>query len=147
MLAITLTAPPLCSQVSISIPKTHLSLCAQVINWCLCARVFFCPVGKACLALFGKDGVIVTRCRLFGGGHPVEATPWSPPHTHTPRKRLRLTLGLGTNAAKRAIKSSGSKTHDYAGHRWCRHSRVFLVGSAPCRKSLLPTFFLIPQSG
>jgi len=32
MLAITLTAPPHCSQVSISIPKTRLSLCAQVID-------------------------------------------------------------------------------------------------------------------
>jgi hypothetical protein len=29
-------APPHCSQVSISIPKTRLSLCAQVIDWCFC---------------------------------------------------------------------------------------------------------------
>jgi hypothetical protein len=28
------------SHVSISIPKTRLSLCAQVIDWCFCARVF-----------------------------------------------------------------------------------------------------------
>jgi hypothetical protein len=34
MLAITLTAPPHCSQVSISIPKTRLNLCTQVIDWC-----------------------------------------------------------------------------------------------------------------
>jgi hypothetical protein len=40
MLAITLTAPPHCSQVSISIPKTRLSLCAQVIDWCF-VPVFF----------------------------------------------------------------------------------------------------------
>jgi len=39
MLAITLTAPPHCSQVSI--PKTRLSLCAQVIDWCICVPVFF----------------------------------------------------------------------------------------------------------
>jgi hypothetical protein len=75
MLAITLTAAPHCSHVSISIPKTRLSLCAQGIDRCFCARVFSCPVGKACLALFRKDGVIVKRCRLFGGGHPVEGRP------------------------------------------------------------------------
>jgi hypothetical protein len=56
-------------------PTTRLSLCAQVIDWCLCARVFSCPVGKACLVLFRKAVVIVTRCRLFGGGHPVEGHP------------------------------------------------------------------------
>ncbi|MFT4941451.1 MAG: hypothetical protein ACI88A_004520 [Paraglaciecola sp.] len=33
------------------------------------------------------------------------------------------------------------RSHDCAGHRWCRHGRVFLVGSEPYRKSLLPTFF------
>jgi hypothetical protein len=38
--------------------KTRLSLCAQVIDWCFCARVFSCPVGNACLALFLKAGVI-----------------------------------------------------------------------------------------
>jgi hypothetical protein len=68
-------APPHFSQVSMSIPKTRLSLCAQVIDWCFCARVFSCPVGKACLVLFRKAGVIVTRCRLFGGGPPSEAAP------------------------------------------------------------------------
>jgi hypothetical protein len=72
MLAITLTAPPHCSHVSISIPKNRLSLCAQVIDWRFCARVFSCPVGNACLVLFRKAGVIVTRCRLFGGGHPEQ---------------------------------------------------------------------------
>jgi|GEM_PF-5509968 len=55
--------------------KTRLSLCAQVIDWCLCARVFSCPVGKACLVLFRKAGVIVTRCRLFGGGPPRGGRP------------------------------------------------------------------------
>jgi hypothetical protein len=35
-----------------SMLKTRLSLCAQVIECCFCARVFSCPVGKACLALF-----------------------------------------------------------------------------------------------
>jgi hypothetical protein len=54
-----------------------LRLCAQwfAIDWCFCARVFSCPVGKACLVLFRKAGVIVTRCRLFGGGPPRTNTP------------------------------------------------------------------------
>jgi hypothetical protein len=50
--------------------KTRLSLCAQDIDWCFCARVFSCPDSKACLVLFRKAGVIVTRCRLFSGGPP-----------------------------------------------------------------------------
>jgi hypothetical protein len=33
-------APPHCSHVSISIPKTRLRLCAQVIDW-FCVPVFF----------------------------------------------------------------------------------------------------------
>ena len=73
-------APPHCSHVSITIPKTRLSFCAQVIDWCFCARVFSCPVGNAFFALFRKDGVIVTRCRLFGGGPPRGG----PPRTNTP---------------------------------------------------------------
>jgi hypothetical protein len=55
--------------------KTRLSLCAQVIDWCFCALVFSCPVGNAFFALFRKAGVIVTRCRLFGAGHPARAAP------------------------------------------------------------------------
>ncbi|MFT4941247.1 MAG: hypothetical protein ACI88A_004315, partial [Paraglaciecola sp.] len=34
--------------------------------------VFLCPVGNACLVLFRKAGVIVTRCRLFGAGRPAQ---------------------------------------------------------------------------
>ena len=75
MFAISLTAPPHCSQVSMSMLKTRLSLCAQVIDWCFCARVFSCPVGKACLALFRKAGVIVTRCR-HGRVFLVDSAPW-----------------------------------------------------------------------
>jgi hypothetical protein len=55
-----------------SMLKTRLSLCAQVIDWCFCAWVLSCPVDKACLALFRKGGVIVKRCRLFGGGNPSQ---------------------------------------------------------------------------
>jgi hypothetical protein len=68
-------APPHCSQVSMSILKTRLSLCAQVIDWCFCARVFSCPSGNTCLVLFRKAGVIVTRCRLFGAGPHREGRP------------------------------------------------------------------------
>lgn len=45
MLAIILTAPPHCSQVSISIPKTHLSFCARVpppCRQCLFSFISFC---------------------------------------------------------------------------------------------------------
>jgi hypothetical protein len=51
MLAITLTAPPHCSHVSISIPKNRLILCAQVIDWCFCARVFpiLCIAHDSCM--------------------------------------------------------------------------------------------------
>jgi hypothetical protein len=68
-------APPHCSQVSMSISKTRLSLSAQVIDWCFCARVFSCSVGNACLVLFRFASEIVTRCRLFGGGPPRECRP------------------------------------------------------------------------
>jgi hypothetical protein len=53
-------------------PTTRLSLCAQVIDWCFCARFFSCPVCNAFFVLFRKAGVIVTRCRLFGGGPPIQ---------------------------------------------------------------------------
>ncbi|MFQ3194821.1 MAG: hypothetical protein ACI9N3_001650 [Colwellia sp.] len=65
MLAITLTTSTHCLQVSMSMLKTRLSLCAQIIDWCFCARVFSCPVGNACLALFRFASLIVTRRRLF----------------------------------------------------------------------------------
>jgi len=64
-------APPHCSKVSISILKIHLSLCAQIINWCL-VPVFFVPC----------------RQRLFSitifGRHYYHAVPsaWSG-HKHT----------------------------------------------------------------
>ena len=79
MLAITLTAPPHCSQVSISIPKTRLSLRAQVIDRCFCAPIFSCPVGNACLVLF-RLSVLFSR----GVDCLVVATPRKPPRTNTP---------------------------------------------------------------
>jgi hypothetical protein len=68
-------APPHCSQVSMSMLKTRLSLCAQVIDWCFCACVFSCPSGNAFFALFRKVGIIVSWCRLFSGGPPREGRP------------------------------------------------------------------------
>ena len=86
MLAITLTAPLHCSQVFISIPKTRLSLYAQVIDWCFCARFFSCPVGNACLALFRLAGLIVTRvdCLVVATLHK---------HTMKPRELTRELTG------------------------------------------------------
>ncbi|MFT6991182.1 MAG: hypothetical protein ACJASL_003169 [Paraglaciecola sp.] len=83
--------------------KTRLSLCAKVIDWCFCARVFSCSVDNACLVLFRFAGVIVTRCRLFGGGPFREGYP----HKYA-INLVMFTRGLG-KAVKRAIKSSGSK--------------------------------------
>ena len=57
-----------------SMLKTRLSLCAQVIDWFF-ALAFSCPFCNACLALFRKDGVIATRCRLFGRGPPRGGPP------------------------------------------------------------------------
>ncbi len=46
-------------------PTTRLSLCAQVIDWCFCARVFSCPVGNACLVLFRFTGVCNGQVNLY----------------------------------------------------------------------------------
>jgi hypothetical protein len=60
-------------------------------------QVFYCLsyVAPGVLHLPRITGVIKARCLLFGAN-----TPWD---------RVRLTLGLGTMAASRAMKSSGSK--------------------------------------
>jgi hypothetical protein len=39
-------------------PKTRLSLCAQVIDWCFCARVFSCPVGNVFLPYFVRTALL-----------------------------------------------------------------------------------------
>jgi hypothetical protein len=62
-----------------SIPKTRLSLCAQVIDWCFCARVFSCPVGDACLVLF-RLLVLLSR----GADWFVKAAPRVLTRTDTP---------------------------------------------------------------
>ncbi|MFT4732914.1 MAG: hypothetical protein ACI89W_001943 [Gammaproteobacteria bacterium] len=85
--AITLTAPPHCSQVPISIPKNRLSHYAQVIDWCFCARVLSCLVSNACLVLFRFASIIVMRCLLWCRPHHGKL-----PRRNTPRKRIKLTL-------------------------------------------------------
>ena len=87
---------------------------------------FFLPCRQCFFALFRKAGVIVTRCRLFGAN-----TPW---------KRVRLTLGLGTSASKRTIKSSGSRSHE-----WCRHECFELVAYLAVNRYCQP-FFLYPRA-
>ena len=53
--------------VDVKNPFKSLGPGHRLVFLCTC---FFLPCRKACLALFRKDGVIVTRCRLFGGGPP-----------------------------------------------------------------------------
>jgi len=76
--------------------NTRLNRCAHVIEARRSAGVCGSSPLLALLALPRLAGVTQTRWRLFGAN-----TPWN---------RVRLTLGFGTSAAKRAMKSSGSKT-------------------------------------
>ena len=97
MQAMILTAPPQARQVSMSMLNTRFRRCAQVIDARRSLGVFSCPSAHALglLPLPRFAGVTRARCLLLGAN-----TPW---------KRVRLTLGLGTRAASRAMKSSGSK--------------------------------------
>jgi len=88
----TRTLPPHCSQVSISIPKTRLRRCAQVIARCRSAGVR----GSDVVGVPRPAGVTTVRQRLCGAN-----TPWY---------LVRCARGLGTSAVNRAMKSSGSKT-------------------------------------
>lgn len=97
MQAIIRTAPPQAGQVSISMPKARFRRCAQVIEARRSAGV-----GSSMSAVVARRPplprlafVTCPRYRLLGA-----KTPW---------KRIRLTRGLGTKAANRAMKSSGSK--------------------------------------
>ena len=86
MEAIILSAPPQTEQVAMSIPKTRISRCAQVIAARRSAGVGSWPSSVAwrLLPLSRLASVTKARCWLFGAN-----TPW---------KRVRLTLGLGTKA-------------------------------------------------
>jgi hypothetical protein len=83
------TAPPQAGQVSMSMPKTCLRRCAQVIEARRSAGVASSPspVAARWPPLPRLAGVTRARYLLFGA-----KTPW---------KRVRLTLGLGTRAASR----------------------------------------------
>jgi hypothetical protein len=112
MQAMIFTAPPHSRQVSMSIspeaptfgehplktsPPGAYFWCAQLIDARRSAGVCSSPASVA-FGLFPLPrlaGVTNARCWLFGAN-----TPW---------KRVRLTRGLGTRAASRAIKSNGSK--------------------------------------
>ena len=97
MHAMIRTVPPQAGQVSTSMPKTRFRRCAQVMAARRSAGV-------------GSSGSSIVQCRpplprlarltraryrLLGA-----KTPW---------KRIRLTRGLGTKAASRAMKSSGQR--------------------------------------
>jgi hypothetical protein len=80
MLAITLTAPPHCSQVFISVPKNRLSLCTQVIDWCFCARVFACLVDKTII----KTATVIKispQNRCYKGFAKINVDFAAPKHT------------------------------------------------------------------
>ena len=95
--AITFTFLPQISHTSISMLNTRFRRCAQVIPCFFANVVFSCISGSICLLppLPRCAGVTSTRCLLFGA-----RTQWY---------LVRLMRGLGINAARRAIKSSGWK--------------------------------------
>jgi len=97
MQAMILTAAPQARQVSMSMPNTRFRRCAHVIETRRSPGVGCggSPVEQCWLHLPRFAGVTRARYRLLGAN-----TPW---------KRVRLTLVLGTRAASRAMKSSGSK--------------------------------------
>ena len=121
ILAITLTALPHSSQIVISILNTRLRRCAQVIAACCCtgdrSSPFICR-----LVLWPRfDRVTRIRCLLLGGRPPRANTPW---------KRVRLALGLGARAARRAIKSNGSKMtvfSDQSTGSYCTSGSHFII--------------------
>jgi len=85
-----------------SLLNTRLRRCAQVIAARRSAGVGSSesPCARRSPPLPRLAGVTRARCLLLGAN-----TPW---------KRVRLTLGLGTKAASRAMKSSGSVRHEVA---------------------------------
>ena len=92
--AMTFTAPPQALQVAMSILKTRLSRCAQVIDARRSAGVGGSSATLAWLPLPRFAGVTNARCRPLGA--------------NTPCNRVSFTRGFGTRAARLAMKSSGS---------------------------------------
>jgi hypothetical protein len=92
MLAITRSLPLHCRQVSMSMAKTRLRRCAHDIARC---RSLTEPSPRAAKAAVRVPGTICARSGLAGAN-----TLWY---------RGRCARGFGTSAARRAIKSSGSK--------------------------------------
>jgi hypothetical protein len=76
MQAMTRSAPPQAGQISMSMPKTRLSRCAQVIAARRCVGVLSCPsseaLGWAPLPRFA--GVTAARCGLFGASTPAPSS-------------------------------------------------------------------------
>ena len=72
MIAITLTAPPQCSQVSISILNTRFNRCAQVIDtW----RAGAGSLAVSALRRPRLAGVTCSRNRWFGAKTPLCGAP------------------------------------------------------------------------
>lgn len=87
MQAITRSLPRHLGQVSMSMAKTRLRRCIHVMG---------ASGLSGASALGWRLGTMCSRSLQFGAN-----TPWN---------RVRLSLGRGIKAARRAMKSSGSKT-------------------------------------
>jgi len=95
MQAMTRSRPPHCRQVSMSMANTRARRCAQV-RFGEQSAAEAAPCGLAWLAAAARvAGTIRGRSGLAGAN-----TPWY---------LVRWARGLGTSAARRAMKSSGSK--------------------------------------
>lgn len=94
--AMILTGPLHFSQILMSISNTLFSLCIQVMaTWRSVGALSFHALAVWALWPFPRlAGVTCIRCLLLGAN-----TPWN---------LVKLTLGLGTNAASLAMKSTGS---------------------------------------
>ena len=138
MQAITLAAPPQAWQVVMSMSPNAPTFGEYPLEpspqgayfWCAHVMAAWRSVGVRSIGssdVLGfrpfprPAGVMAARCWLLGAN-----TPW---------KRVRLTRGLGTRAARRAMKSSGSKMTcrdalmpraqdaQERSHGWCHHAR------------------------
>jgi len=112
----------------VSMAKTRLSLLGQVMDACFSMGIRSSGAGVRCCLypLLRLVGVIVIRYLLLGAN-----TLW---------KRVRFTLGFGTNAAMRAIKSRGSNMP------WVVPSRYGALGmTSSTRRAALSTIRRTPQ--
>jgi len=107
MLAMRRKGPPHCRQISMSMVKTRLKRCVQLIARC---RSVAAAAPRSAAAAARVPGTICARSGLAGAN-----APWY---------RVRCARGFGTNAASRAIRSSGSKITCVVASRYFREARA-----------------------